>query len=148
MLRYTKLTVADEIENALSYYHATFLREIPQALRASSRRRAGHDGIAPFLRMGHWIGGDRDGNPNVTRRHAGDTRCAARAELALRHYLTEVHELGAELSMSAAPGRRVAPEMQALAERTPDHNEHRDGRALPARADRRVRAPGGHAARR
>jgi phosphoenolpyruvate carboxylase len=29
MLRYSKLTVADEIENALSYYHATFLREIP-----------------------------------------------------------------------------------------------------------------------
>jgi phosphoenolpyruvate carboxylase len=29
MLRYTKLTVADEIENALSYYRITFLRELP-----------------------------------------------------------------------------------------------------------------------
>src|SRR6476659_3935541 len=30
MLRYTKLTVADEIENAISYYHSTFLRQIPR----------------------------------------------------------------------------------------------------------------------
>ena len=30
MLRHTKLTVADEIENALSYYQSTFLREIPK----------------------------------------------------------------------------------------------------------------------
>ena len=30
MLRTAKLTVADEIENALSNYHATFLREIPR----------------------------------------------------------------------------------------------------------------------
>ena len=30
LLRFTKLTVADEIENALSYYEATFLREIPK----------------------------------------------------------------------------------------------------------------------
>eukprot|EP01035_Chromulina_nebulosa_P038741 gene38741-52328_t len=29
MLRYSKLTVADEIENALSYYRITFLRELP-----------------------------------------------------------------------------------------------------------------------
>jgi hypothetical protein len=33
MLRTAKLTVADEIENALSYYHATFLREIPRLYR-------------------------------------------------------------------------------------------------------------------
>jgi phosphoenolpyruvate carboxylase len=35
MLRYSKLTVADEIENALSYYPATFLREIPSSTRSS-----------------------------------------------------------------------------------------------------------------
>ena len=29
LLRFSKLTVADEIENALSYYDATFVREIP-----------------------------------------------------------------------------------------------------------------------
>ena len=36
LLRYSKLTVADEIENALSYYEATFLREIPRSTQSSS----------------------------------------------------------------------------------------------------------------
>ncbi|CAD5372360.1 Phosphoenolpyruvate carboxylase [Rubrivivax sp. A210] len=122
MLRTAKLTVADEIENALSYYPATFLREIPKLYRDLERALPGHP-VASFLRMGHWIGGDRDGNPNVsaaTLRHA----LARQSEVALRFYLTEVHALGAELSMSGtlAP---VTPEMQTLAERSPDQNEHR-----------------------
>lgn len=123
MLRTAKLTVADEIENALSYYQATFLREIPRLYRDLERALHGHP-VAPFLRMGHWIGGDRDGNPNVnaqTLKHALSRQC----EVALRFYLTEVHELGSELSMSGtlAP---VTPEMQALAERSPDTNVHRE----------------------
>jgi len=122
LLRFTKLTVADEIENALSYYEATFLREIPK-LYADLEAALDGQPVASFLRMGQWIGGDRDGNPNVTADtldHALRRQC----EVALRHYLTEVHYLGSELSLSAmlVP---VGPEMQALAERSPDHNEHR-----------------------
>jgi phosphoenolpyruvate carboxylase len=122
MLRTTRLTVPDEIENALSYYQATFLREIPRLYRQIERALPGH-AVAPFLRMGHWIGGDRDGNPNVsaaTLRQALRRQC----EVALRFYLTEVHQLGAELSMSGtlAP---VTPAMQALAAGSPDHNPHR-----------------------
>ena len=67
LLRFTKLTVADEIENALSYYEATFLREIPK-IYADLERELGHHPVASFLRMGQWIGGDRDGNPNVSAR--------------------------------------------------------------------------------
>ena len=117
MLRYSKLTVADEIENALSYYRTTFLRQIPRLYREIEQALPGHE-IASFFRMGTWIGGDRDGNPNVC---AGTLRMAfaRQSETALRFYLTEVHELGAELSISAtlAP---VTPEMGALAERSPD----------------------------
>ena len=65
LLRLTKLTVADEIENALSYYEATFLREIPKLYAELEQALPGQP-IASFLRMGQWIGGDRDGNPNVT----------------------------------------------------------------------------------
>jgi phosphoenolpyruvate carboxylase len=123
MLRTAKLTVSDEIENALSFYRTTFLREIPRLYGDLEKALHGHD-VAPFLRMGQWIGGDRDGNPNVT----ADTLCealASQAEVALRHHLTEVHHLGAELSMSAmlAP---VTPAMRALADRSPDHSAHRE----------------------
>src|SRR5450830_1655201 len=80
MLRYTKLTVADEIENALSYYRITFLRELPalyddieeeinaqfpSRLRAKTSSRTTPAELPPFVQMGSWIGGDRDGNPNV-----------------------------------------------------------------------------------
>ncbi|MBH9553430.1 phosphoenolpyruvate carboxylase [Inhella gelatinilytica] len=122
MLRYSKLTVADEIENALSYYPATFLSEIPRLYGELEAALPGQ-ALPSFLRMGHWIGGDRDGNPNVTAttlRHA----LKRQAEVALRHYLTELHELGAELSISARLAR-ITPEMQQLAARSPDRNEHR-----------------------
>jgi len=123
MLRYTKLTVADEIENALSYYQSTFLREIPRLYREIEEHLAGF-AVPSFLRMGQWIGGDRDGNPNVT----ADTlrmALARQSEVALRFYLTEVHALGAELSISQMLAG-VTPAMQALADASPDRNPHRE----------------------
>ncbi|PKO61410.1 MAG: phosphoenolpyruvate carboxylase [Betaproteobacteria bacterium HGW-Betaproteobacteria-18] len=122
LLRFSKLTVADEVENALSYYESTFLREIPK-LYASLEQALGPHPVHSFLRMGQWIGGDRDGNPNVnaqTLRHA----LSRQADMALRHYLTEVHYLGGELSLSAMLVD-FPPEMQALANHSPDANEHR-----------------------
>ena len=122
LLRFTRLTVADEIENALSYYESTFLREIPK-LYAELERELGQQPVASFLRLGNWIGGDRDGNPNVsaqTLEHA----LRRQADVALRHYLSQIHQLGAELSLSAMLVD-VTPAMRALAERSPDRNEHR-----------------------
>ena len=122
LLRFTRLTVADEVENALSYYEATFLREIPR-LYADLEAALEGQPVASFLRMGQWIGGDRDGNPNVgaaTLEYALRRQC----EVALRHYLTEVHHLGGELSLSAMLVE-FPPDMLALAERSPDTNAHR-----------------------
>jgi len=122
LLRFSKLTVADEVENALSYYESTFLREIPK-LYADLERSLGAHPVHSFLRMGQWIGGDRDGNPNVnaqTLTHA----MRRQADVALRHYLTEVHFLGGELSLSTMLVDCL-PAMQALAEQSPDTNEHR-----------------------
>lgn len=127
LLRFTKLTVADEIENALSYYQATFLEQIPRLYRdlQDSLQESGGAGhaVPPFLRMGQWIGGDRDGNPFVT---ADTLRLALRsqADLVLRHHLTQVHLLGAELSMSAMLAD-FSPDMMVLAQRSPDTNAHR-----------------------
>jgi len=123
MVRTSRLSVEDEIENALSYYPMTFLRQIPRLYAEIEHALPGHE-IAPFLRMGHWIGGDRDGNPNVgaaTMRRA----LSRQAEVALRFYLSEVHALGSELSMSQA-WAPITPQMQALAEASPDRSPHRE----------------------
>src|ERR1700730_5309378 len=71
LLRRTKLTVLDEVTNGLSFYDYTFLHEVPQlhcALEDRLNKEEGGDQgeLASFLRMGSWIGGDRDGNPFVT----------------------------------------------------------------------------------
>ena len=122
LLRHSKLTVADEIENALSYYETTFLHELPK-LYASLEEALSGQAVHSFMRMGQWIGGDRDGNPNVT---APTLELALRrqSEVALRHYLNEVHALGAELSMSSLLVK-VSPAMQVLALSSPDTNSHR-----------------------
>ena len=122
LLRLSKLTVHDEIENALGYYSATFLHEVPRLYARLEAAVPGH-AVPDFLRMGHWMGGDRDGNPNVT---ADSLREALRlqSEVALRHHLTEVHLLGMELSMSDILVE-VPAALQALAERSPDASPHR-----------------------
>jgi len=122
LLRFTKLTVADEIETALSYYEATFLREIPK-LYGQLEQELGQHPVASFLRMGQWIGGDRDGNPNVTAETL-DYALRRQCEVALRYYLTELFWLGSELSLSAMLVE-VTPAMRALADSSPDVNEHR-----------------------
>src|SRR6478735_4798129 len=123
MLRTAKLSVDDEIENALSYYRATFLAQIPILYREVEEALPGHE-IASFFRLGNWIGGDRDGNPFVD---AGTLRTAfaRQSEIALRHYLTQVHELGAELSNSATL-QPVTAEMQRLAGASGDTSPHRE----------------------
>lgn len=129
MLRYSRLTVSDEIENALSYYRYTFLNELPRLydefeceLKEQFGERAP---FAPpsFLQMGSWIGGDRDGNPNV---NAKTLQLALRKQssLILDHYLEQVHTLGAELSMSSLLVG-IGSELTALAQRSPDDSEHR-----------------------
>jgi phosphoenolpyruvate carboxylase len=123
LLREARLTVRDEIANTLSYYRTTFLRQIP-LLYAEIEERLDGLRIPPFLRMGTWVGGDRDGNPNV-RAESLVTALRLQSETALRFYLTEVHELGAELSIS----RRYAgcsEALGALAARSGDDNPHRD----------------------
>ncbi|TWG86448.1 phosphoenolpyruvate carboxylase type 1 [Cupriavidus gilardii J11] len=134
MLRNTRLMVVDEIENALSYYRTTFLHGIPRLMReleediaavfpASRKAKAEPAPLPPFFQMGSWIGGDRDGNPNVTADTLEYAACR-QALLILEWYLDEVHALGAELSMSSLMVE-ASPELLALADASPDHSEHR-----------------------
>ncbi len=134
MLRQAKLSVMDEVANALSYYDTTFLRQLPRLYNAIEDHLAanvagwngtpGGRALPPFLRTGSWIGGDRDGNPFVT---ADVLAAAMRAQSrrALAFYLDQLHKLGAGLSSSALLVD-VSAEMRHLVELSPDHNPHRD----------------------
>ena len=127
LLRRTKLTVLDEVANGLAFYDYTFLRELPRLYSDIEDGLAGATGsaepLASFLRIGSWIGGDRDGNPFVT---ANVLRDALRMQSTriLRYYLDGLHQLGAELSL-AAQLVEVSEDLRLLAQQSPDPSPHR-----------------------
>jgi phosphoenolpyruvate carboxylase len=123
MLRPEKLTVYDEIDNALTYWHTTFLREIPALYGKLERTARLAEPLPIFLALGSWIGGDRDGHPLVT---AATMRAAlrAQAETVFGHYATAIHALGAELSMSLLL-TPVSPALQRLADDSVDPSRQR-----------------------
>ena len=102
-IRPFKLTVKDEIENGIAYHPLTFLDALP-ALYAQTedtieRAYGVRLDLPNFYRIGSWIGGDRDGNPNV---NAGLLRYALgrQAEVVFDHYGYELEGLYRELSLS------------------------------------------------
>jgi phosphoenolpyruvate carboxylase len=103
MLRTAKLNVRDEIKNGLEFYRYTFLTEIPKiyaGLEKQLEARFGSDiKIPPLLRVGSWIGGDRDGNPFVTHDVMSDA-VQQHSSLVFEHYLNETHILGTRLSLT------------------------------------------------
>ncbi|BBZ39090.1 phosphoenolpyruvate carboxylase [Mycobacterium conspicuum] len=137
LIRLSRLKISDEIAVGLRYYPAALFEVIPkvnaevrEALRA---RWPGTELLAePIVRPGSWIGGDRDGNPNVT---AEVVRLAtgSAAFTALSRYLAELTDLEQELSMSARLVT-VTAEVTALADACPDgvHLDEPYRRALRA----------------
>jgi phosphoenolpyruvate carboxylase len=129
MLRQTRLTVIDEVANGLSYYDYTFFRELPRlyatiedALVKLGAKLNGKP-IPSFLRVGAWIGGDRDGNPFVTASVLNEA-VRLQSARALGHYLDELHELGGEFSL-AGTLVKVSDELNALADRASDPSPNR-----------------------
>jgi len=123
LIRLSRLQITDEIDVGLRYYPAALFKVIPQVnaeVREALRVRWPDADLlaAPILQPGSWIGGDRDGNPNVTadvvRRATGSA-----AFTALTRYLAELTDLEQELSMSARL-ITVTPELTALAEGCPE----------------------------
>jgi phosphoenolpyruvate carboxylase len=120
-LRRERLYVADEVETALSYLRDVFLPVLP-TLYARWERALGQRPPS-FLRIGSWIGGDRDGNPFVTA-DSLELALGSAAEAVLAHYLDEVHALGAEISISSELAE-VPADVAALADRSGDQGQAR-----------------------
>jgi phosphoenolpyruvate carboxylase len=116
-LRREKLIVADEVATALAYLRDVFLPTLP-SLYARWERVLQHRPKS-FLRLGTWIGGDRDGNPNVTAESLQLTLNQSAATV-LASYLEQLHLLGKELSISTELAE-CTPELVTLAEHSGDN---------------------------
>ncbi len=115
-LRRERMQVRDEVEIALAYLRDVFLPVLPQLYARWDRllpRRS-----SSFLRLGSWIGGDRDGNPNVGAESLKYALGSASRAL-LNAYLQQIHALGKELSISTELAA-ANPEVTALAEASGD----------------------------
>ena len=129
MLRSERITVADEIDNAVSFFQLTFLPEIP-ALKRRLASLFGLEGPLPAscFQLGSWVGGDRDGKPFRRRGHPrpaplrlpgpGRDRLAARSAagpgrgaVALRRVRGDQQRPG--LPGGGRPGRQSAPRRRA-----------------------------------
>ncbi|MDB5677417.1 phosphoenolpyruvate carboxylase [Sphingomonas bacterium] len=122
VLRRERLYVTDEVETALSYLRDVFLPVLPGLYQRWDRALG--ERVPSFVKPGSWIGGDRDGNPNVVA--ASLTTALARScEAVLGYYLDAVHALGAELSISTEHAS-VSDELLALAARSGDTAPSRD----------------------
>ncbi len=127
LLRKRKLTVIDEVANGLSYYDYSLLTELPNLytkLEAQVEAFApGEDAkpIPSFLRLGSWIGGDRDGNPFVTADVLAETALMHAAKI-LRHYIDELTSLRRELPLSENL-ITISPDLKALADAGDDGRE-------------------------
>ncbi|MBN8476527.1 phosphoenolpyruvate carboxylase [Sulfuritalea sp.] len=133
MLRRAKLSVMDEVNNALSFYDMTFLRELPRLFNSSEDhlaqavpgwREQGLAELPPYLRPGSWIGGDRDGNPFVTA-EVLESAMRAQSRKAIAFLLEQLHQLGAELSTTTSLIEVPDVELMRLAELSPDRSPHR-----------------------
>ena len=110
IMPHARPTVADELDNILFYLTEILYRVTPRfydALREALEKEFGDadalfDGRLPralILRFGSWVGGDMDGNPNVTAETVLETLAQQRAVI-IRRYLPELRRLARYLSQS------------------------------------------------
>jgi phosphoenolpyruvate carboxylase len=128
ILRELTLSVRDEVDNGLSYFATTFLEQMPRLYGEiedllDSRCDRAATPLPAFLKIGNWIGADRDGNPHVNDevlRYA----LQRQSGVALSHYLTELERLRRELSQSLRLVK-VTAELEQLARLSNDASAHR-----------------------
>jgi phosphoenolpyruvate carboxylase len=123
LYRPERITVKDEIRNALSIVRTSILPAVIDLYADWSQQIGEHGQMAPLLKMGSWLGGDRDGHPGVN----GDTlklALASQARVILDWYAAEVRKLWSNLAVSTAYAP-VSEELLALAAQTKDPSVHR-----------------------
>ncbi|UCZ54134.1 phosphoenolpyruvate carboxylase [Bacillus shivajii] len=103
-LRQRKPSVLDEVKNGLYYFDHTLFEVLPEVHQELENQLKDYypnsDYKVPnFLHFGSWIGGDRDGNPNVTPEITWETLKLQR-RLVIKKYKAAVVELMKRFSQS------------------------------------------------
>ena len=94
LIRSVRPRIEDEILTGLQYHEATLIDVIPRLNREIADRL---DTERAVVRPGSWIGGDRDGNPNVTDEVVTMASRRAAATV-LGHYLRELRRRGCKVA--------------------------------------------------
>ncbi|VFQ95358.1 unnamed protein product [Cuscuta campestris] len=116
-LRRHKPTPVDEARAGLNIVEQTLWKAVPHYLRRVSIALKKHTGrhlplTCRPIKFGSWMGGDRDGNPNVTSKVTKDVSLLSRW-MAIDLYVREIDTLRFELSMNHCSDRlsRLAHEI-------------------------------------
>ncbi len=140
-VRAQKPQVRDEIKNGLFYFRESLFAAVPEVYRnleKAIRRTYGPDSgiqVPDFLQFGSWIGGDRDGNPNVK-----PETTAMAVRLHQREILREYVRLVTELSHVLTQSRLLCEPNEAFLEGLArDEQEHPD--AFGTKSDRFLYEP-------
>jgi phosphoenolpyruvate carboxylase len=123
LYRPERITVKDEIRNALSIVRTSILPAIIDLYGDWTAQIAHNAELAPLLKMGSWLGGDRDGHPGVN----GETlklALSSQSRVILDWYAAEVRKLWSNLAISTAY-TPVSDELMALAAQSQDPSVHR-----------------------
>jgi phosphoenolpyruvate carboxylase len=117
-LRHNKPTVLDEVRNGLFYFDQTLFEVLPEIHREvefclEKNFSEVNWEVPNFLRFGSWIGGDRDGNPNVTAEVTWDTLHMHR-KLVLKKYKNVLVDLMKRYSHSTTRVEVSEELLQAL----------------------------------
>ncbi|MBS9779452.1 MAG: phosphoenolpyruvate carboxylase [Moraxellaceae bacterium] len=125
--RHFKIQVSDEIDNGIGYFDLSFFEAIPQLYQKLERQLNEvytDTSLADVIRVGGWIGGDRDGNPFV---NADTLRMAfqRQASTLFAYYHRQLNKLYAQLSLSI---RRVTvnKDVLVMAKQSPDNHVSRE----------------------
>jgi phosphoenolpyruvate carboxylase len=128
LLRPAKLSVMDEVENGLSFFNSTIFSSLPRLYGSLEDALAEKDAawadveLPSFMKMGSWIGGDRDGNPFVTADILRET-LKAQAGQALDFYLEDLLKLASQLSLAQSLCA-CSDDLRAIASRAEDNSPH------------------------
>ncbi|KAL3501634.1 hypothetical protein ACH5RR_036083 [Cinchona calisaya] len=127
-LRRHKPTPLDEARAGLNIVEQSLWKAVPHYLRRISNALKKQTGrplplTCTPIKFGSWMGGDRDGNPNVTAKVTRDVSLLSRW-MAIDLYVREIDNLRFELSMNQCSDRLSRLAQEILEKESPEEDRH------------------------